>query len=208
MPHDAAVPPTLETVGDTWGREGPPDEAYSRVSRDLAVVTAGFTAFLDGLPGRLATAFDCTVREPTAEELARLRRLSGLQLDEAYVVEPADPASATLLVGRGTFEHGAFAVLGLGRGTDALVPTCFCDACDEDSESLADQVEELLAVVTGGFHEFRRPAPAGLVRRRGARRRTEQGFEWRGGSSVGGGPDGGEPYDARWRAWPRRGSAA
>ncbi len=25
--------------GDPWGREGPPEEAYSRVTRDLATIT-------------------------------------------------------------------------------------------------------------------------------------------------------------------------
>jgi hypothetical protein len=59
-------------VAEIWGPDGPPEEAYSRVTRDLAVVTAAFAEFLEELPGRLTAEYDCVVRDPDQGEVERL----------------------------------------------------------------------------------------------------------------------------------------
>src|SRR5262245_42075184 len=126
-------------MGDRWGDEGPPEEAYSRVSRDLRDVTADFARFLADLPVELVGSYDCRVRELTAEERQRLRGKSSDQFDEAYAIQPADPSATTLLIGRERFHEGASVALGLGVAIDPGIPSCFCDACDEDSQSLIAQ---------------------------------------------------------------------
>lgn len=76
-------------MGDTWP-DGLPDEAYSRVTRDLASVTADFAAYLDDLPDRLTTRYRCRVRPLTRHERERVvRDLSDAA--EGYAVEPDDP---------------------------------------------------------------------------------------------------------------------
>lgn len=204
-------------MGDRWGPDGPPSEAYSRVSRDLAAVTVGFTAYLDGLPDRLVAAYDCAVRPVTSAELIRLRQRGSRRDSEGtvYAVEPRGPDRATLLVDRTTFERGEFATVGIGQVITELIPNCFCDACDEDSDSLIAQTDTLVEVTVGGFREFRRTyrprragrdpaaspsallpdarpglAPTDVSRPTGrlvddTAGWLEEGYEWRGGMSAG-----------------------
>ena len=49
-------------MADSWGDDGPPDDAYGRLSRDLAAVTADYAAYLEHLPTRLAAEYVCEVR--------------------------------------------------------------------------------------------------------------------------------------------------
>ncbi|MGN6577915.1 MAG: DUF6226 family protein [Nocardioides sp.] len=190
-------------MASTWGPEGPPDEAYSRVSRDLAAVTAGFVVYLDDLPRRLTETFECAVREPTDQERARL---GGDRAEHAYVVQPDGDDRSPLLVGRFTFEGGTGAVVAGGIAIEEPVPTCFCDACDEDSESLVDQVEELLEVVTGGCREFRRPYRKSFGQRLADGPWLEHGYvRPNGGTSAHASAEvKGEPFDRTWAPWRRR----
>ena len=114
-------------MGDTWGVQGPPSQAHSRVSRDLRAVTA-------------------------------------------------------------------------------LLPVCFCDACDEDSESLVEQAEEYVRVVTAGFVELRRPYRTGFRRRVFSGPSMEVGYREAAGSGSSAGIDiTGEPFTQQWSRWlPRR----
>ena len=124
-------------MGDRWGPEGPPDEAYSRVSRDLEAVTAAFAAHLDRLRDKLLARFECRVRPATAAELERLGHATHDREEvDAYAVEPADPGSATLLVDRYVWEGGTSVSLAAGRSAASGAPGCFCDACDEDSDEM------------------------------------------------------------------------
>ncbi len=191
-------------MASTWGRAGPPDEAYSRVSRDLAAVTAGFAAYLDDLPRRLTETFDCAVREPTAQERARLGAAG--RFEQAYVVQPAGAGCSPLVVGRSTFEGGAGAVLAGGVAIAEIVPTCFCDACDEDSETLIDQTEEVLAAVTGGCREFRARYRQSPWQRLADGPWMEHGYARPDGNASKHASAGvtGEPFDRTWTAWPRR----
>ena len=143
-------------MAETWGPDGPPEEAYSRVTRDLAVVTAGFAEYLENLPGRLTAEYDCVMREADQGELERLSEAGSRAID-CFVIAPVDPRSAPLLIARDSFEGGTSAVVGLGHAIDEMVPDCNCDACDGDSESMIAELTELIDVVTNGFREFRRP---------------------------------------------------
>jgi len=121
-------------MAETRGPDGPPEEAYSRVTRDLAVVTAGFAEHLENLPGRLTAEYDCIVRDADQEELERLAEAGSRAID-CFVITPVDPLSAPLLIARDSFEGGTSADVGLGRAIDEMVPDCLCDGCDLDSES-------------------------------------------------------------------------
>jgi hypothetical protein len=193
-------------MGDRWGDQGPPQEAYSRVTRDLRAVTAGFADYLTDLPAELVAAYECTVRELTTQELELLRGTSSGPFDEAYAVQPSDPSGTTLLIARKRFEEGASVTLGLGIAINPGIPSCFCDACDENSESLIEQASRYVSIAVDGFTEFRRPHPFGfrgwLL---GGQRWMEHGFRWSGGAETGGGADvRGEPFTKDWGPLPRR----
>ena len=79
---------TLLVVGDRWGDDGPPADAYERHSRDLAAVTAGFASYLDELPTRLTIEYDCELREATARDVEWLRDGPSVEFEEALAVRP------------------------------------------------------------------------------------------------------------------------
>jgi hypothetical protein len=198
-------------MGDRWGREGPPDEAYSRVTRDLRAVTAEFAAYLDGLGQRLLDDFDCQLRPVTEEELERLHPHRGhdparpeVEEQVTYAIEPVGGGCATLLVRRYLFDGASSVQLAAGLGAATQAPYCLCDACDEVSAEMIGETEEFIAMVTSGFHEFLRPAqPAGG--RAAEQGWMERGHEWSGGRSVGGSAEvTGTPYSETWDSWPRR----
>ena len=196
---------TLPDMGDTWGDDGPPQDAYERHSRDLAAVTAGFAAYLDELPTRLIAEYECELRQATAREVDWLRDGTSIEFDHAVALHPRSEDCATLLVGRCRFEGGTTVKIGFGLATTAPIPTCFCDACDEDSESLIAQTEEYVQVAAGGCREFRRPyqPPPGVDLLDGPW--MEIGYEWAGGRSASANADvRGEPFVRDWREWPRR----
>lgn len=190
-------------MADSWGRAGPPKEAYSRVSRHLAEVTAGFGAYLDGLPPSLLARFDCRVREVTSAEAERLG-IDG-SVEAAYAVEPSSPESSTLLVGRATEDGAVTATLAFGLAQTTLLPDCLCDACDEDSESLVEQAEEFVAAAVQGCREFRgpyRPRPGTALL---GPTWLEEGCETATGAwSRASGQLSGEPFERRWTPWDAR----
>jgi hypothetical protein len=174
------------------------------VTRDLAALTLGFARYLDELPAELTTRYVCRTRSLSDDERQRLRG-RGPDLDNGWAVEPPDPDSATLLIGRTSFEGGSSAVLGFGVVARALVPACFCDACDEDSESLIAHAQEFVRAATRGSVEFRRPY------RRRVRERLfngpwmEEGFAAGGRELSHAGADiRGEPFSRQWQPWTRR----
>ncbi len=160
-----------------WENGGPPDEAYSRVTRDLAAVCADFVAWLDRLPRALTEAYDCTAST----------------VGQLTTITPADPAASPLrLERRGHEAGGTVVVMGFGRQCSESVTDCLCDACDGDSAEFIEAAEDLVAVVTGGFEEFRRRGSEGYlaVGQRGASSPPAR----RGAS-----------FEVIWAPWPRRG---
>src|SRR5437764_5646269 len=109
-----------------WGPEGPPPEAYSRVTdpqRFADVVDAA-----DALVERLLAAHDVT-REPAEVE------------DTVRAVRLTPRAGAPLVVGVSDFPGVR---LKMGHWSSAVAPQCGCDACDEDA---ADAIEHMTQVV-------------------------------------------------------------
>lgn len=194
-------------MGDTWAGQLPPADAYSRVSRNLSEVTAEFREFIEAVPARLEAEFECVVRPATVSERDRLTEARrGPLTATALAIEPSSSDCATLLLSTDLFEGGTMLVLAFGHAVSTLLPICFCDACDEDSESLIEQTNRYVDVATLGCREFRQPH----VPRHGDLLHDgpwlEHGFE----TSDGGGERSasadirGETFSHTWAAWPRR----
>lgn len=176
----------------TWGPDGPPEEAYSRVTD----------------PGRYLSL------HPVADRLVS-RLISRYQV-EAEAAEVTGPWRAiqrvTRLVpdGDGTPVTIVWTSVGVavraGHAYERGFPVCGCDACDEDPDRLATDLEETLeALATGGLSERRRPHRIGA---------DEATVALRGpGSSGSSSGRLTEPRDRRhaipvdttaWSPWPRR----
>jgi hypothetical protein len=176
------------------------------VSRDLRADTAGFGDYLDQLPRDLTARFASRVRQAAPSERERVRGQATFAVDEAVTVVPDGADRASLVLVRGRFEGGVRAAVGIGCAVTALLPVCFCDACDEDSESLVEQAEEYVRVVTAGFVEFRRPYRTGFRQRLFSGPSMEVGYREAAGSGSSAGIDiTGEPFTQQWSRWlPRR----
>jgi Family of unknown function (DUF6226) len=122
-------------MGSRWGREGPPSEAYGRVSDPQRY------AALDGVADRLVASlrarFDVTV---TDEPVTGPRDRSAIRL------RPGAGDGADLVVVRS--EVGVR--LRAGRWTEQSFPSCGCDACDEEVDHVTEQLLEFAADVVGG----------------------------------------------------------
>jgi hypothetical protein len=129
-----------------WGSEGPPPEAYSRVTNperfrplhDLALT----------LLGQLHATFN-------------VRRIEGYGLDGELEVGdlahpsirlvPGDSNAAPLAV---TFTTFPGLRVRAGRWCTAAFPECGCDACDESAEDEAARLAQMIDdVVAGRFRE-------------------------------------------------------
>ena len=169
-----------------WGADGPPLEAYSRVSDPQRYAALGGVA--DELVADLVRRYDVEVDDEPVEGLrdrsaVRLRPSSG---DAALVVVRTD-----------------FGVrLRAGRWAEESFPSCGCDACDEEVDDVADELREYVADVVGGrFHEA---LTSGF--RRGElswRRPNSAGSRWLDRDRV---RELGPPGSHSWAAWPVRGA--
>ena len=138
--------------GDRWGIEGPPEEAYSRVTN----------------PERFQPLHDAA-----AELLDRLERefaverLEGRDADyelgresrarPAIRLTPHDPQAAAIVVAFSEFPglHVRF-----GSWRTERFPNCGCDACDETPDGSIEKMTRMVeAVVSGGFREAMRVPP-------------------------------------------------
>ncbi|MEF3404755.1 DUF6226 family protein [Agromyces sp. CCNWLW203] len=166
-----------------WGMDsdGPPQEAYSRVTdteryrplHDFAL------ALVDDLEAEFDVERDH--EPPVASWLSE-----GVDVVSAIRLRPRTDDAAPITIGLTSFPG---LVIGCGEFTRLTLPFCGCDACDEHVADSVDSAREHIdAVVSGGFAE----ASGGWVSFR-----TERY------ASVGGGQ---EPYGPRraWAAWPRR----
>lgn len=128
-----------------WGPDGPPPEAYSRVTRDLAVVYADLHRLADERVARLLEQYDATSRVLTEAEQQRLAHPA-----RSVAVDPADPAAAVLLVG--WIEGPALRTFAGGWGSGAVTPTCSCDACDTSLPEALDELDRVIHGVVGAAH--------------------------------------------------------
>ena len=139
--------------GDRWGPEGPPPEAYSRVT-DAERFLPLYAAILETI-GRLETDFEVERTEGYGldEELER-----NLDLDRPDIkLTPRNPDAAPIMVAFSTFPsvHVRF-----GRWHIEPFPDCGCDPCDESAEGEIKRLNDMIDDVTAGrFYEANRNSP-------------------------------------------------
>ena len=144
--HDDDGEPIL--YGERWRADGPPSDAYSRVSHPERF--APLHAVADAVIDYLAKTFDADVESAPehAEDLVR----QGITTVRAVRVVPRDPEAAPL-----TFVFTDFPGLAVHAGAlhDFVYPECGCDACDETAGCEAEELERLIQGVTsGGYSEW------------------------------------------------------
>ena len=185
--------------GDRWGMDGPPAEAYSRVTD----------------AGRFRPLHDTAVRLlETLEMTFDVWRVEGYGLDEeleegalarpSIKLTPTDLGAAPLVIA-----FTAFPGLRVRCG-DWLVmpfPSCGCDACDETADGAGQRFSEMVEHVTSG--RFRESTHISLL--------GDPRHEWKLGSAshgMGGGSRTGRSRALRlivggrgsrsWTPWSRR----
>ena len=126
-----------------WGPEGPPEEAYSRVTD----------------AGRFAPLHDAA-----DETIARLEADYDVERDEGWGLDeelekgmtcarptvklsPVDPDAASITV---VFSDFPGLNLRFGRWRTELFPVCGCDACDDSVDDLVGELTMMVESVTAG----------------------------------------------------------
>ncbi|MCY4582425.1 MAG: DUF6226 family protein [Chloroflexi bacterium] len=137
-----------------WGPEGPPEEAYSRVTD----------------PERFLPLHDAALKMLAAlEQRFDVERVEGYGLDDelatqglirpTVVLRPTDPGAAPITV---AFTDFPGLNVRFGRWSTEPFPSCGCDACAEDAEGETERLTEMVDILTaGGFREavIHSPAP-------------------------------------------------
>jgi len=178
-------PPYRSGMTSRWGADGPPDEAYSRVSDPHRY--ASLRVLAGELVADLTRRYDVDVRD---EPVAGPREVSAVR------VHPRSGDGADLVVVDTDF--GVY--LRAGRWATEPFPSCGCDACDEDVDDVADRLrgfiddvvhgrlqEELSGGIRGGQLRVQRPTSSGTTSLTRARVREL-----------------GSPGRSAWAAWPPR----
>ena len=147
--HDAAG--SVIEYGNRWGGESPPEESYSVISNPERFEP--LHAVAEALIDALIADYDVSV----VDDVAAASDLMHPRDDVVRAVRltPADAAAAPL-----TFVLTSLpsVLVHAGLLQDFFYPVCTCDACDEDVERIADQLEwEIETIVTGGFSEYVHP---------------------------------------------------
>jgi len=133
--------------GNRWGGESPPEDSYSVLSnverfRPLHAISA---ALIDAL----VADYEVTVEDDVSLASDLMHPRDDVEL--VVRVTPADPVAAPLTF---VFTSHPSVVIHAGLLHDFLYPVCTCDACDEDWERIADEMEwDVQTVVTGGYEE-------------------------------------------------------
>lgn len=142
--------------GKRWERfDGQPPEDRYEVETHLERFAPLHTV-AEALIDHLAKTYDVSVEEgasvcadlrdppPSHEHVVRAVRLT-----------PTDPLSAPITL---VLTDYPSVLVQAGLLADFVHPTCGCDACDEEWESMAEQLEaHVLDVVAGGLREFVSP---------------------------------------------------
>jgi hypothetical protein len=127
--------------GHRWGVEGPPLEAYSRVTNPERFASLHDVA--TELLARLELEFDAERADgygldPEVEE--------GITLARASVsLVPRDASSAPLVIAFSAFPGVR---VRFGRWCIVAFPTCGCDACDETAEGKAERLKSMIDSLT------------------------------------------------------------
>ncbi len=191
-----------------WGIEGPPDEAYSRVTNPerFQPLHAAATELLDRLKREFAV--ERLDVHDVDDELARIKFAR-----PPVRLVPHDPQAAPIVV---AFTDFPGLHLRFGSWRTEPFPNCGCDACDETADgSIEDMTKMVESVVSGGFcesiqvplllgsgwqeSEFRfNDAHNGSSRSRGRIPRS-RALEMTGGERH---------VTLDWKPWPRRNTTA
>ncbi len=129
-----------------WGPEGPPPEAYSRVTNPERFGPLHPVAVK--LLHRLEEDFDVERVEGYGLDPELENRLESTDLARPCVrLVPRDPNSAPIVI---VFTAFPGLLVRFGRWFTTAFPECGCDACDETAEEEVSRLEELLEDVIGG----------------------------------------------------------
>src|SRR4051812_27618492 len=115
-----------------WGPEGPPPDAYGRVTSPDRFAPAVDAA--DRLVERLVATYDVEREDVEVEDALRAVRLT--------------PALGAPLVVAVTSFPGVRVFA--GHWVRVAFPVCGCDACDEQPEEIIEQLHEFVGDVVGG----------------------------------------------------------
>jgi hypothetical protein len=134
-------------MGGRWGPDGPPPDAYSRVTnpqRFAPVVDAA-----DALVVRLVERYEVTAQDVPVATLPESSLPGVPRLVRAVRLLPR--AGACLVVAITDFPGVR---LWFGHWASSHAPTCGCDACDEDAQDAIEELTRTVAdVVAGRFRE-------------------------------------------------------
>lgn len=159
--------------GNRWGGEDAPADSYSVTSNTERF--SGLHKVADALIDHLASTYEVSTRDVTAETEARMR--GQVNVVRAVRVEPGSPDAAPLVF---TFTDFPGVLLHSGLLHSTPYPSCGCDACDETLDSEATGLEQqVLSVAAGGFAER---YPLGRHRRAEYQLVQVDGSGWEGGS--------------------------
>ncbi|WP_338087901.1 DUF6226 family protein [Nocardioides lijunqiniae] len=150
LPGDGSGP---DSWPDPHGGQGPSEEEYSRCldPAKYLVLRARAQAWADVLVGRgLADVVEVTDLDEVP------RSVAAATPDRAYRIEPRRPGALPVLVSLRGMDGVAETVLELGVGRPSIglarLPYCGCDACDDGSEALLEELDgRLVDVVRGTF---------------------------------------------------------
>ncbi len=136
-------------MGDRWGAEGPPAEAYERVTRDLYEVFGDLHAGVAAIVDRLERTYDVERRPATTAELEPFDGAVG-----GTVLTPATPGTADLLVAYVRADDAPDVLFTYGPRWQEGCLFCGCDACDEDLTDGLKAAEDALYGVASGLSEW------------------------------------------------------
>ena len=143
MANDDRAPTERWFEGSRWGPEGPPDEAYSRVTNAerFRPLHAAMLETIDRLENDYVV--ECAEGYGLDEELE-----SRLDLARPSVrLSPKNPDAAPIGV---TFTTFPGLYLRFGRWYTEPFPDCGCDACDETAEGAIERLNDVVDDVTSG----------------------------------------------------------
>ena len=128
--------------GGRWGMDGPPEDAYSRVTHPQRYAPLHDVA--DALVAHVLAVYDCVAEEEAPEEhelrAVRLRAVPGTAgVHIAWTDFPGVRAR-------------------LGSGDEVAAPLCGCDACDEDLQRTAEALRDAVLDAVAGARDARSAA--------------------------------------------------
>ena len=199
------------SYGTRWGPDGPPPEAYSRVTD--AERFRPLHAAMRQIIARLMSEYDVTPDEGYGldEELERRMHLAA----PTVILTPSDISAAPISI---VFSDFPGLHLRFGRWLREPFRDCGCDACDESAEGEIERLTDVIDDVTAGrFREgIRIPLLSSSAwtkmetwadetrlpqRNTGTWSRGESRINRQRARSLTGGA---RRMDLNWKPWPRR----